>query len=889
MPGLEYKKLDLHVHTPASQCYLDKSHTAEQIVNSAIEKGLSGIAITDHNSAGWIDRIKDAAKKTVLVIFPGVEISTHEGFHLVAIFDPIKDQKHVEGFLGAIQFKPDEHGKPEATCNLSVYELIDTIHSWNGLAVFAHIDQTKGVFYESVKRIEPDNKLNVPINLRNLINDAAYDAVECVDTNYPEGFDVNHHIKRFPAFYQSSDNPDEQDPRKHSFNGIGSRYSSFKLDQIDLEGLRQCFSDPEVRIQLMGDHRNVGYSKILSMQIGNAGFFRNQKIDFHEGLNCLIGGKGVGKSLVIELLRFGLVQPPSDDSLLSDHVGKLEKRLEPGNFVELTFQTTEGTRYQIKHTYLGRKNNKSNEIKSEIVCKNLENGSFYEGDLQRMFRVLAYSQTEVIKITENKDAQLQLIDSFLDTRPIERKIVEVQEQLEENDTDLNSAILARSRLDSIQKEINTLDEEIESINKYLADPLFDAIKVMENKNSVFEDQKYFLNTLVKYVREWQNRTQELGLEGIPTDLSTDTNLINGQTIVNEAKETIRENLKKVSSELLGISGRWDDAYDVWKLEFDQVSLDYNKFLREIGGDREVKERERIRLERQLSEYRRNEQNYASLSSKLPNLLESRKKLLDQLEKSYRDLYEMRKDKYDNLTELSEQKLQLILNHAVDRSVYEEQLSLLLRGGQNAPTVSDRSKIAQGIMPRRFGQLVLDKNVTHLAEESDLSELWASRVIEKLWSSDDFSEVLALQHNCYPTDIPSIRFQKSEKVYEDLSELSIGQKCTALLIIALCDGTMPIIIDQPEDALDIISVWEDIAKKLRRGKNSRQFILTTHNSSVAVASDSDQFIVLEAEASNGRVVAAGAIDRPDVRQAVIDHLEGGDEPYKLRSRKYNIKK
>jgi ABC-type Na+ transport system ATPase subunit NatA len=99
--------------------------------------------------------------------------------------------------------------------------------------------------------------------------------------------------------------------------------------------------------------------------------------------------------------------------------------------------------------------------------------------------------------------------------------------------------------------------------------------------------------------------------------------------------------------------------------------------------------------------------------------------------------------------------------------------------------------------------------------------------------------------------------------------------------------MPVVIDQPEDALDIISVWEDIAKKLRRGKNSRQFILTTHNASVAVSADSDQFIVLKAGANSGRIAAAGAIDREDVREAVIRHLEGGPEPYKLRSRKYNM--
>ena len=233
------------------------------------------------------------------------------------------------------------------------------------------------------------------------------------------------------------------------------------------------------------------------------------------------------------------------------------------------------------------------------------------------------------------------------------------------------------------------------------------------------------------------------------------------------------------------------------------------------------------------------------------------------------------------------KLKLELIHAADRATYEANLLELLRGGANALGTADRRKIANNIAPRRFVQLVLDRNAPHLAEGAEITELWAGRAIEKLWSHEGFEEVLALQHNCYPADVPSIRFRKEGGQYDELIELSVGQKCTALLIIALCDGTMPVVIDQPEDALDIISVWEDIAKKLRQGKDSRQFILTTHNSSVAVAADSDQFIVLKAGANYGKVEAAGAIDRPDVKKAVIDHLEGGDEPYKLRARKYNI--
>src|SRR5687768_6952344 len=144
--------------------------------------------------------------------------------------------------------------------------------------------------------------------------------------------------------------------------------------------------------------------------------------------------------------------------------------------------------------------------------------------------------------------------------------------------------------------------------------------------------------------------------------------------------------------------------------------------------------------------------------------------------------------------------------------------------------------------------------------------------------DDRRSLLAIEHGDLLQDSPQIRFRKDDGKYYDLKELSVGQKCTALLIIALVEGTRPILIDQPEDALDITSVYEDVTLQLRSRKNSRQFILTTHNPTVAVAGDSDQFHVLKATATRAELASIGAIDRSSVRDAVIQHLEGGKEPF-----------
>jgi hypothetical protein len=99
--------------------------------------------------------------------------------------------------------------------------------------------------------------------------------------------------------------------------------------------------------------------------------------------------------------------------------------------------------------------------------------------------------------------------------------------------------------------------------------------------------------------------------------------------------------------------------------------------------------------------------------------------------------------------------------------------------------------------------------------------------------------------------------------------------------------MPVVIDQPEDALDIPSIWTDICTRLRISKHGRQFLFTTHNSSLSVASDSDEFIVLEANGLRGWVERSGSIDQKQIKDDVVGHLEGGYNSYDLKRKKYGL--
>ncbi len=277
--------------------------------------------------------------------------------------------------------------------------------------------------------------------------------------------------------------------------------------------------------------------------------------------------------------------------------------------------------------------------------------------------------------------------------------------------------------------------------------------------------------------------------------------------------------------------------------------------------------------------------YQSLVDEYEVLSSERHSLLNSLDNVHEEYYIKRKEKYEELTQRSNQKLKLEISHKANRSSFKDELKALLKGSKLREQVIEQ--VVGALLPRDFIELILTRNIDELTSRASIAQEPSRKIVEKLWNIEDLKDILKVQHACYPEDSPSIRFQKEDGGYYPLKELSIGQKCTTLLIIALLEGKMPAVIDQPEDALDVASVWKDITLKLRGNKENRQFILTTHNSSVAVASDSDKFIVLDAGAQRGGVRATGAIDRNDVKKEVLEHLEGGNEPYLIRQKKYNI--
>ena len=141
-----------------------------------------------------------------------------------------------------------------------------------------------------------------------------------------------------------------------------------------------------------------------------------------------------------------------------------------------------------------------------------------------------------------------------------------------------------------------------------------------------------------------------------------------------------------------------------------------------------------------------------------------------------------------------------------------------------------------------------------------------------------------------TDITKIQLFVGGK-FKDIESLSKGQQCTAILDIIMLDNRDPLIVDQPEDNLDNSFITNNLVDGIRHNKNSRQYILATHNANIPVFGDAELIATLHEVEGQGEVEKSGigSIDDENVKNNVINILEGGAKAFKMRENKYNIER
>lgn len=122
----------------------------------------------------------------------------------------------------------------------------------------------------------------------------------------------------------------------------------------------------------------------------------------------------------------------------------------------------------------------------------------------------------------------------------------------------------------------------------------------------------------------------------------------------------------------------------------------------------------------------------------------------------------------------------------------------------------------------------------------------------------------------------------------LNELSPGERGVVLLVfyLALNKSNLPLIIDQPEDNLDNQSVFTRLVPCIKKAKKNRQIIVVTHNPNIAVACDSEQIIYTHMDKTSMEITyETGSLENPNIRNRVVDILEGTMPAFDMRRQKY----
>lgn len=142
------------------------------------------------------------------------------------------------------------------------------------------------------------------------------------------------------------------------------------------------------------------------------------------------------------------------------------------------------------------------------------------------------------------------------------------------------------------------------------------------------------------------------------------------------------------------------------------------------------------------------------------------------------------------------------------------------------------------------------------------------------------------------NVNSHEANRKKDISKDISELSLGQRAVAILTIITegmtkLDVKTPLIIDQPEDQLDNRFIYEHLIHTIRRLKEKKQIIFVTHNANIPVCGDAENVMCLTSDNENGWIDKYGSLENDKVQKRIIEILEGGEESFRMRLRKYEI--
>ena len=546
--GTKPIKFDLHIHTPGSSDFsIPNGYTAsdayKKILEEAIDSKLEIIAITDHNTFNGFNEIKRIQEKEEkyknILILCGIEITCFSK-HILAIFDSNFSVGKQKEFLKEIGIETSEEGNEDSFADeLTPTNLMKKINEYGGITILAHIDSNHGFIYDKIRK-DGVSEITFSGNSLSKIFKSKYlyglQVTRETNLNKIENLLNNYSFKRTDrklCYLTFSDNHGAVANGKYSSlsgSQLGSKYSIAKISSISFRALKLALLESDLRI-LKDEHIQNNYPLIKGIAIKSTLFDASGKyvkFKFNDGMNCIIGSRGTGKSTILEILKKTLMydSKTKKNSKISD--SDVLNRFEE-SIVYLSYNNTIYAFYYkpfLINDYDIKIINNKKTIRAIYILDGKKfrklNMSEYK-ELQNIM-VSSYDQRQLYNYTKEPNKLVEIIDDFIlwedceKLRNIKSQINYLKQKNYEilNDFEIKSVNQKKSfseyiydnslekklctnsiLLNKVNKQIRDLRiKKVEYINKLLRDKI--KIKI---KGDISTDKKsYLLETLPRLIR-----------------------------------------------------------------------------------------------------------------------------------------------------------------------------------------------------------------------------------------------------------------------------------------------------------------------------------------------------------------------------------------------------
>lgn len=906
--GGRWWKIDFHAHTPASKDFghgdaVQKSASPEDWLKSAMAANLDAVVVTDHNTGTFVDQLQGAMKRVVLerpdwyrplTIFPGVEITVAAGgerIHVLGVLDPSCASASVMALLGKCgitnNFGDDENCYTEK----SVEDVAKAIAESGGVPILAHVDAERGMLHDVT---------TLPLHLKNwLPKISGMQVVKGIRMTEPGDRRIIEQI----AQVAGSD--------AHVLEDIGTRFSWVKMGSPTISALDLALHDSLFCVKPESttnpNHEPPFY--IRSVSISNLkrcgrGGFGPLTIEFSPHLTSLIGGRGTGKSTVLECLRYAFRQIPEESSL--PHVVERLKKFQDGMFIDGSEIMVEfcfhGSLYRLEWKF-------SEETEALLEYSDAE-GRWTQvelGDIQTRFPVGIYSQKQLFELANSPRGLLAVVDR---SDSVNKEEWNRRWELKKSEY-LQLCVRARELRNRL-RSVKTLSTQIGDLDKKISEYQSKGYGNLLKRMACYSQQSQALcveDDLREVAIDIRSQSESLTLPDFPEELFPERDAVSDEVRqlfavfkgkVSSSLKVIAEATKNIEAAAIeyrkGLdSGDWNAEKKKCEVAYEEKALELKSkgdtFDPELYG-RWVAERSGLTTE------------YAKLSV----LQKEQQQVLDNMRLSLTCLEEMRHELCQKRTAFIDSVIggnpyvRISVVPFGDMTRLEADIrSILGMEGEKFATSLYLADEKKGLLAELINwqeqQLPVDclpkkmwemKNVIWKIIHGEAQGFQAAFVkrLQMIYESNPsvINELTAY----WPEDKLEIKYVVGGKP-QLLENGSAGQKSAAILAFLLSYGKEPLLLDQPEDDLDNALIMELVVRQMHLNKQGRQLIIATHNPNIVVNGDSEQVCVMKYV--NGQISTDGqaALDDVNVRRSVCTIMEGGAEAFHKRYARMNIKK